>query len=256
MRAAVRHIIMGATLHPQAVALIARMAVQPDGPRKSLISDTVDALHTTGIWPLAGFMHFPASHDAQADLLCWNNAAYDMTVVGTVARTTDRGRKGDGSTGVLAIPIAPSTLPGVSQDAMTIAAWETDNVAEAASVLGLNGGASTVQLIGRSATDTLAARVNVSVGGAGSGITDGRGLSAATRDGPTSQPIYKNGVQVGTTANASGTPSAVNFCYLRSAAAYATRRIGFGGVFGILTPQRHADLYAIVFNYMTKIGAA
>ena len=244
----------GPVYHDDAIALFARISSLPDDAQQLLISNTIGDLDDSGIWPIMGFMHVHAAHDAQTSLLCWNNAAYNASVVGATTFTAMHGVKGNGVDAYLLVPVAANALPNFARDAASIATFETENIGETAPAMG-QVSATTIQSLGRNSSNNSITRVNVS-SGVSAAVADGRVLISSTRSASNLQTHYVNGVATSPTgATASSAPSASNFTYLRSATAYATRRVGFGLAAGLLTPQHHADLATIMNNYMNQVGA-
>lgn len=85
---------------PEAKALKWRMPAGPGARRFRLISRTISAGIGIGFWPVADIVYFQAAHEAVASTLEWkgkDNAAYNLSAVGTVTFTQNKGRNGNGT---------------------------------------------------------------------------------------------------------------------------------------------------------------
>lgn len=240
-----------ATFDPAATSLFSRMSVQPDSTRKTLINNTIVQLKAKGIWDRADFIHFHAAHDSQAGLLCWNNPAYNAAIVNGATFVTDRGVVGNGVDGHLTTGAVWNALTNFKQDEAAIAVWETLSVTE--DTYSMGAGSNNLRLSGRLLSGQSAFRLN-SASVSGQTAADSKGLTAVSRVDSANVTRYKNGVGVSST-QASAVLAANAIYYLRSTAVYSNRRVGFGYLGASLSAQQHADLYTIVNDYMTAIGA-
>lgn len=104
--------LMGDSYEPEAAALFARMTTQPDAARKTAIDTLIKALKTAGIWSVLDTFYWLAAHNAQASLLNWIDASYDLVIAGTPAFVADRGYTGNGVNAYLNTVFNPSTASG------------------------------------------------------------------------------------------------------------------------------------------------
>lgn len=233
-----------AGLDTDAILLIDRMLIDPSAARRALINSTVVALKAASLWT-AGLIYFPAAHDSQAGLLCWNNSTYNATTAGTVTFATDGGYKGDGSTGYLNLNVAWNAIPnGFGQDAGTIAVRETLNLNDDTFSLGALSSANLL-LRSRGSANTAAGRVN-STSNSAPANTDSRKLVAATRTSSVNTDTYIDGALAASSSAGSVVPTATGIVALRSVSTYSPRQVGFIFVGGAITAQQHADLRTIV----------
>ena len=249
-------VVLAPSRRPETLALLAAMTSRPDhdSVRARLIDDLMRRIIAEGVWARLGNLYVLAAHDAQAARLNWVlPGTADLSEVSAPAFVADRGYTGDGSTSYLtsgALVRSPYAL----NDAHA-GVWVNTNVAEAGNDLGGVSGAQ-LRLATRSATDTIAYRMNNSTSGSVTSITDARGHTMLNRTGSTAGDVYKNGADVGnfatnvTTATLSG-----NLAVCRGdAVAFSTKQIGAAHAGSQLTATETAALYRALLAYMTAVG--
>lgn len=243
----------GPAVEAETAALAARFTVDPGEARLDLIDDCIRALKAAGVWAKLDALYLPAAHDAQAAQCNWIQDAFNLTPVGEVTFTVDRGYTGDGASGYLDTGFNDLTGSALwSQDAMAAGVYVNIWAGGLNYALGLTGGANVRLGATTSAINTRAhsASYNPTFADALPGHI------VIVRDGPSSLRCFRNGAQVGsTTALPSSTPINSNVAAFRSMSAYSADRVACLHLGGALTPAEGADLHAAVVAYLTAIGA-
>ncbi|MDQ0305347.1 hypothetical protein [Ancylobacter polymorphus] len=256
----------GGVYEPEALALFARMAVQPSAPRKALISDTIKALKAAGAWAKDDALYFTAAHDAQAARLNWISDQYNLTVVGSPTFTVDRGYTGDGSAAYLRTGFNPTTAvsPKFARDSAHISLTDRTSRAAAATVemgaIAITGLNFSAELATRYTGNLTRARVTS--GGTSPpafASSDSAGRFLVSRTGASQIDGYRNGSSIGTSSNASAALLnseiyilAVNF---NGAASFSYDQIAHASIGGGLTSSEASAFDAIVATYLSAIGA-
>jgi len=234
------------------------MTTFPTSARVADISRVINALVAAGVWGKLTGLYVMAAHDSQAARLDWmhpTTAAYTLTVGGTPTFTTDRGYTGDGSAAYLDNAVAMNALPGYTLDSAHIGAWILTNVAENLGDLGSTT-ASQIRLRTRSSTDTLTGRINSTNQTTVTGITTSIGHSVLNRSGASAVETYKNGVNVGSSTEASTAVPTGVFSPLRENATFSTKRIAIAHSGVSMTAAQHSAFYTIFLTYLQSVGAA
>lgn len=252
------------SLDPDAQTLIDAMTVAPDSTRQTLINDTVIALKDAGIWSLLDECWFFAAHDAQAALLGWKRYR-DCTAVNAPTFTVDEGFAGDGATSYLDANLAPAT-DGVQytlNDASYGVYSRTDIASSAYTDMGCraspDAGNNILKI--RNDNDLMLWRINSGTPSPTGTSTDSRGLFAARRTASDARQVLRNGTIVSGDSNPSNELPTPTF-YIGalhqgdSASEFSIRQYAFAFVAAAMSEQQQADLYAVVQDYMTAIGAA
>lgn len=143
-----------------ALALIARMAVQPDKPRAKLIETLVKDLKSSGVWQALDGLYIMAAHDAQAARLNWRGDLLNLTPGAAPAFTADRGYQGDGGSAYLAIDNADANAIRFTESSASIGVWLNICAVESRNVLGRTVDGS-LQLMPLSAADAVTGRMQV-----------------------------------------------------------------------------------------------
>lgn len=242
---------------PEATALFARMIVQPDATRKSLINTLINSLKSAGVWTKFDGLYL-AGHTSQATSLNWVSSSYNLSAVNSPTFTTDRGYTGDGGAAYLDTGFNPasSTFKMTQNSAhiavysRTVAASTTDR--EAGQLL-----ATTTSLAVFFATaSSLRGAINGSaLSNYGSSLTTGVGHALLNRVNSTNQDGYKNGALLQSNAVSSAAMTSANLVFLRNSAQYSVRQLSAMHMGGGLTSTEISNLYSAVNTYLTAIGA-
>ncbi|MDQ0303794.1 hypothetical protein [Ancylobacter polymorphus] len=231
-----------------------------------MISDTIKALKTAGVWAKDDALYFTAAHDAQAALLNWISDQYNLTVVGSPTFTVDRGYTGNGSSAYLRTGFNPATAvsPKFARDSSHISVTDRTSRAAATSVeigaIAISGLNFSAELATRYTGNLTRARVTS--GGTSPpafASSDSAGRFIASRTGASQIDAYRNGASIGTSTNASAALFnseiyilAVNF---NGAASFSSDQIAQASIGGGLTSTEAAAFDAAVSSYLSAIGA-
>lgn len=249
--------------NPEAAAYAARMDLQPDDARKALIDTLFGALKAAGVLTKLSALWLMAAHNAQAARLNLISASYSLVAVSSPSFTVDRGYQGDASASYLRTGLTPSTDPLYLQNSATLGCWSLTNQASNTFVLGARVAFDSQQsvLAPRTATSAMNGRVNVGVMTEElTPIADSRGMFSASRTGPTTTHLYRNGGQLSNYSNVSTAPVGHEMYLLGanqngSLALPSSRQLAAAFVGGGLTSGETLALYNALNNYLTSIGA-
>lgn len=250
---------------PETTALLARMTVQPDATRKTVINTLIKSLKDNGIWNVLDVLYILASHDAQAAQMNWKAATFPLTPMLTPTFTVDRGYDFNGTTQYLRTGFVPSTN-GVQFKVNDASAfiWCRENIAGGSGVISLGAqGASSVRQMKINPRHTsgqyfysLNADANVQHGT----VTDSTGLTHINRVVSTTVEVYKNGISGGTaTSTSSNVPAVeVDIGALNAngtITGFDSKQIAAVGLGGSLDATKALALYNALQAYMTAVGA-
>lgn len=245
---------------PDAEALIARFAVQPDEDRKILIDETIVALKNAGIWDKMEVLYILAAHDGQAARQNWKADAFNATAYNSPAFAVDRGYTGDGSSSYLDSGFTP---------AISSVLFEA-NSNHAAVWIGTDIGNNTMTDFGypRNAIvsrSTIGAIIRNSSTGSDSPILPEEtsiGWTCTSRGTSLEYAFQKDDYPevVIPRSSSAHDPDDTMMLLCRSAqplsnTAYSARRLQACHWGAYLTEAERSDLYAILLNYMTAVGA-
>lgn len=242
----------GAAIPPDAstTALVARMSSAPDGTRQGRINTLIVALKTAGVWTKIDCLYVLAAHDAQAGLLNWKGATFDLTAVSSPTFTVDRGYNGNGTTSYLESAFTPTTAGGgFVQNSAHLGVYSNVNTSA------VIGNTSSVLFTATSPT-VATVRLNGAAGATGTTVA-GAGYLLGSREDGTTIKGYKNGVEIINSANASAAMSAETLRVSgRSPSSSASGRIAVAHWGSALTAVEAAAVNSALSDYLTPIGAA
>lgn len=249
-----RIMMMGRSAPAEAQALAARMSTPPTAARKNLISKTIRALKTAGIWDKLDVLYLLAAADSQAALLNWKGATYDATNNGA-AFTADRGFTGDGAGDY--IDTNYGSLDGqFSATSHTFGRVLRVGSSNAYTDMGAWDG-STSSTFARVHGDVNGLSWNSGLAGGVSGLSI-VGHMSISRVGATAT-AYRNGLLLGSSSN-TFTASGHEFFLLAlnnggSASAFTTSQMSAAWLGAALTAGETATLHAILSTYLAAVGA-
>jgi hypothetical protein len=247
--------VISAAYSAEATALFAAMTVQPDAARKTLIDNLIVSLKSAGVWAKLDFLYVLAAHDAQAARLNWLTAANLATVNGTTTFTTDRGYKGDGSTGWLDTGYLWNGLTKYIQNDACLGIWVTSNVIEAAGPLIGMTTTNRAQIVPRSTSTTCNVRINTGTG-SNQTTSTARGHTLGNRSGSASYDIYKDASLLGSPANVSALLVAEAVAFLRHQTNFSSlNTLSAAHAGSNLTATEITNLSNALSTFMTAIGA-
>ena len=250
----------GGSYDPAAEALFARMSSQPDSVRKKLISDTIVALKTAGVWSKLDCLWLMAAHDSQAAALNWVGSSFDLTPTNSPTFTTDRGFT-SASTGsrYLDTGFAWGTAGGLaSQNSYHIGVWPlTSSSGPAHYDMGDQSSGFSV-LATRSTSNAVFANVAT-----GSGyysdtpaVTDGAYHLIGTRSSSSTMEAYKNGTSLGSASSTSSASANTQALWIgRTVNGYVNKQFFAAHIGAGLSSGEAASLYSALNTYKTAVGA-
>ena len=249
----------GATYGAEATALFARMSVQPDSTRKTLIDNLCNALVSAGVWAKLDCLYVTAAHDAQAARLNWVSSSYNVVAGGSPTFTTDRGYTGDGVGATLSSTFNPSTSPSpkYAQDNAIMFAWVGTDVT-ASTQIDCGHSPTLAFICSHNTTSTPRMRISVATNAAPTlPANTGVGLLAALRTSSAGMDGYKNATALSNTAATStGVGNGVfSMLCANGAANFSARTVAASGLGSALTPTEYGNFYSALSTYMVAIGA-
>lgn len=239
-----------------ATALFSRMSSQPNGARKTVISDTIIALKAAGVWAKLDVLYMFAAHDSQAALLNWKSGNFDGTANNSPTFTTDRGFTGNGSSAYINSNFNPTTAssPSFVQTSAHLSIWSRTS--------GLGPNAYGEVGYSSSGNSELGSRTN---SGYVRGYVNGSGSIAINSDGSGFHNISLRtsstyGIVRNTTTLSSGSASPLapvneKIYFLGSGGNRTNKQLAMGSIGGGLTSTQQTDFYNALQTYMTAVGA-
>lgn len=197
---------------PEALALFARMEVQPDARRKGLINSLIAGLKQAGVWSRFDAFYMLAAHDAQAARLNWVADAYNLVPVNNPAFTVDRGYTGNGVNAYLDTGFNPVTSGGkFSLNNAHLGVWCLTDASEDKNDIGnLNA-----RIFARNSGGAISGRMNDNAAPTTVPIVPtAAGHTLLTRQSGDSYRIDKDGLVVGSPTNPSSGLTAATFWIL------------------------------------------
>jgi hypothetical protein len=244
-----------------ALALFARMAVQPDDWHKVAINDLIVALKAAGVWSKLVSLYVLAAHSSQAALLNWLQDAYNCVAINSPTFTTDRGFTPDGSTSYLSTGFNPSTAGSAlfTRNNMHMGCWVGTNLNSGAqSDMGLSSYANICSRNGASAQVRIMSStlVNLNIS-----PSDSTGWICTARPDSANVEVVKNLGTTAATANASAAlPNSTILIGAggfgsSGASAYGTRRVQAAHFGAYLNDAERDAFYTALSAYQTAVGA-
>lgn len=247
---------IGAVYAPQTDALLARMTVEPNGVRRSLINDLIVTLVNANLFTEMDGLYILAAHDAQASRLNWVSSSFDLTTVSAPTFTTDRGYQGNGTSSYLTSGFNPTTAPSPKflQNDGHLGVWPLTSTAQDRDDIG--NGNSFIRSLGAGGTSAVA-RVNQASTGQIVNSTTAIGHTVASRLNGTTLNGYRNGAAALSPAVASAAPSNTPF-YVCSGgvAAFSSKQIAAAHWGAGLTSGEVSTVYSAIHTYLQAIGAS
>lgn len=230
-----------------ALALFDRMAVQPSTEWKQAYVSLFAAIGPTILGKLDALYRKDGPTE-QASKLNLLGDAYNLTGVASPTWTTKVGFTGNGTSNYLDTGFNPATAVGAkyAQDSACLAVH--NRIEAGTSSVGIAGFADAsngTTIRARSAADNAGFRINNVTVASVAGVTDGRGVFAVDRSGGTASALYRNGVEIGTSANASVVLASHGgaFRFLSATATtFSATTIGGGYIGQSLTAPEHLQI--------------
>lgn len=242
-----------------ATALFARMTVQPNSARKTLINNLIVALKACGAWSQLDMLYIIAAHDAQAARLNWIGTSagqgQDLTVSGSPVFTADHGYLGDGISALLNTGILQSGLTKFLQNSCSWGLGNRNEVVPSSNQWFFGCTSSgTVNGFNASSGSSSGVRVSATISVA---RTDASkvGRYYGTRTDSANATAYKNGVSLGTFAQTSAAPNAANTTILSTASNPSTAEATFFFMGAYFDATTIAAIDSAISTYLTAVGA-
>lgn len=252
---------------PDALALFARMAVEPDDQRKRDINNLVVALKAAGVWEKFDCFYVMAAHDAQAARLNWIEDVYDLQAFNSPVFTVDRGYTGDGASAYLSTGFNAATAGGAyALDDAHLGVWGLTSTTSPTNQFDIGARASASgrqSVLGYQGTsNALFMRLNQDSDG-GAPTTDApTGHLVHTRTAAQQRYGYRNGAQIynDTVTVSTAIPEFPMFILGANQAGSvlstpSARQLGAAHIGASLTAQEVSDLHAALNTYLTAVGA-
>lgn len=243
----------GVVYEAEAVALFARMTVQPDSARKGVINTLIKSLKTAGVWSKFTALWVMAAHDNQAGRRNWIADLYNAAAVAGPNFLADRGYQGDASSSYLTTGL---TAAGTLND-NHIGSW---SLTDAASTSAVDIGKSNLFIFPRTAANLAATKNNASPTDTVA-VPNSSGHIVISRSGSASYSRFKDGASLGdvtaTTTSADAQPLAIGARGTGAGAAdnFSSRRIAIAHAGTGLTLQNEIDMRAAFLIYLQAVGA-
>ncbi|KQT54644.1 hypothetical protein ASG43_03390 [Aureimonas sp. Leaf454] len=248
----------GPTYDPDATALFARFATQPDATRKQLISDRFVAGKAKSFWSKLDALWVHAAHAPEAGRLNWLGDIYNCIPVNNPAFTTDRGYMGDGSTSYLNTGFNPfvETAAKYSRLSGTLGVRSNTNNSSGGSLAGFHDGGKGTTINPRDAGNSVTFRVNQASASFTAGNGTSVGMFCASRNGATDAVVARDGVVIQRTAIAAEAAVA-NGTFRLGAITNASMRacqFAMGWIGAGFTDQEITDFYNWFEPYRSAVG--
>jgi hypothetical protein len=243
----------GANYSADAQQFFARLATQPNPPRKRAYDALITSLVSAGIWAKLDALWVFAAADQATALTNLVSSSFDATATSSPGFSVDRGVYGLAG-GYVDTNFNPSTAGGhyARNDATHFARSLLDSV-DASSILH-DGQGTPVNLIAPRFTDgKWYARLNETAASANATIASGAHLFATSRTGAGAFDIYIDGVFVANSATASVAPANANFRICANGSTSWEGICAYSGVGSALSAGEHAALYAACEAYFTVV---
>lgn len=246
----------GATVsyEPEALALFARMDVQPDRARKGLINKLIKSLKSAEVWAKIDGLYILAAHDSQAARLNWKSVNFTLTAVNNPVFTVDRGYQGNGSSQYLSTGYNFSGSGGVfTQNSGTLGVWT--RTTDAVGGYSMGNGQNALAPWSSSGSTTRGA-INAGSFNNFGAVPDAPGLYTLSRTASNLTTNYKDGVASGTATTASSALQN-NICNILAYgnSSYTNRQLAASFLGAGLSAVENLSVYIALATYMTAVGA-
>lgn len=243
----------------ESTALFARMSVQPDSTRKSLINSLITSLKSASLWTKLDALYVLSAHDRQAGLLNWVSSSYTLTEPGgSLTYTADDSFAGDGVAKYFDTNFNPTSAAGkYAKDSAHIGVWSLSDTQTANPLAtGYNGATKVLSLNPRSTSDLAVNQIN-DAGGTNAANTYGYGLSIITRTAVNTRTYSLNGGGNFATGFPGSTsiPNA-SIKVLQDGSSYQAASLGFIHIGSGLTAADTLALYNLLQDFRAAVKGA
>lgn len=245
----------GQSLHPAVATLVAAMTPAPTAPRVEAINALVVALDAAGVWNKLDAFYALAAHHQQAARLNWRNpATFTLSAVNSPTFVVDRGYNGNGTSSYLDTGFNPVTAGGQ----FTLNSGHQAVVSRTDGAFTVNEfGNANNRIICRTATDLLSGRMMIATTPLFfPNNTNGTGHFCMSRTSSGAFTYLRNGVSLGSSADAAVALTSANFWIGASSnLSYSTRQISAAHWGSGLTDAETLATHNAIAAYNSAIGA-
>lgn len=241
----------------EARAAFAAMTVQPSDALKVLYNTAIMGLKAAGTWAKRDLIYLLNVETAQAARVNLKTpGTYDLTATGGPTFTAKVGYAGNGTTAYLDTGFNPATAGGqFIRDSANLTAGSLKLGTDAGLLIAQIVLGSSSYIYPRFTDSTTYARANSSAAVELASVTDGRAVWSINRSGASAAQLYKDGVSVGTGADASVALASSNVALFRSGTAYFNGGAWRGAAGGSLTAGEIAAENAVLAAFKAGVDA-
>lgn len=245
---------LSASYSSEAQQFLARIA-NPGAAQALRYSNLIDSLVAAGVWSkLDVLMVYAAPIEATA-LINLKSSSFASTLTLAPTFTAYKGFTTNGIDNFISMNYNPSTAGGnFVQDSGIFGLWSL-TVAQSGAVGGSETTATnSIAVNPRTTGNTFAVRLNNTTSAIVAN-TDGLGFYVSSRVVSTTVLGYKNGVQVLTSAQTSGTPANSNVTIGKSNLTFGACQFAATVIGGGLIAAEHLAMYNALNTYLQSVGA-
>lgn len=207
----------GTTFDSSSVSLFEATSTPLDLTDKKPIDSFIKGLKEDSLWSKIGLLTVLSSAGLDISLRDWKDPSRSITNVGA-SFTPYQGFKGDGTSGHLLWPYAPTSV-GAARDSISMGCYVEDGTSQGA-VIALTSGTPRIQLNPRSSSNQFSGRLSATTSVAVSN-SDRNGFFVLSRGNSANIDFYKDGSLISNVVSASTQdPNQTTGCLLRASAAY------------------------------------
>lgn len=247
-------------IEAETLAFLLRIGSKLSFARRTAINTWIASYKSAGVWTKCDAAWMPATLDSAIGMLNVISPNYNLSMVGGVTFTPDRGFAGNGvDSSMPASGMTTNILTNAQQDSTHLSVYVLGGTDAAATrvALGLTGTSGTFAIRPRDNTGLLGGPVNSStVSFFGSAQSTILGNSLITRTGATALAGYRDGVVTGTDNDASTGRSTSQVALLRGGSVFSDYLVGLASVGSGLNGTEVAAKHAADLAYLQAIGAA
>lgn len=259
MRSSIR--ILNPGYNVNAIKLFNATTVAPNGPRRRLISNTIQLLEQYNLWNRLDVFWATASATTQLSGLNWKDPnSFALTAVNSPTFVADRGYTGDGSTSYLTTGFNISSSGLLSQNNAHAGIWMRTTPDAAINRLSLGAiNTNGIQVGSNNVGSAILSRAFAAASDVQTGVPL-LGHVVASRSGATAGTVWKNGVLLASPVTASAAPPSTTVYLLArnnngTADSFSNGQIAAAHIGQNLTAADMQALYFILNRYMMAVGA-
>lgn len=243
-------------VNPEAAALVARFATQPDSTRKQLIDERFTAGKAKSFWAKLDALWVHAAHGPEAARLNWLGDIYNCVPINNPGFVADRGYMGDGASSYLDTTFNPATAvaPKYTQDSGSLGLRSNTNNDAGGSLAGFYDGTKGTTINPRT-SGQYGVRLNTATYTMGGSSTNAIGMFVANRTAAATSAFWRDGVKVLDANVASSSPANGSFRLgAITNSSFRACQFSMGFIGAGLTNQEVQDVYNWFEPYRTAVG--